>query len=74
MSKIDATVAPTVNDDVTGGYEPGSVWVDVTNDKAYVCLDATDGAAVWTEVTQAGTGKLVQFVSTQTGAVATGTT
>ena len=47
---------PTVNDDVDGGYGVGSFWFDTTNDKAYVCLDNTDGAAVWTETTSAAVG------------------
>jgi len=50
--KLDATQAPTVNNDIDEGYAVGSRWVDVTNDKEYVCLDNTDGAAVWTETTQ----------------------
>jgi len=54
-SKFNATAAPTVNNDIDEGYKPGSLWVDVTNDKGYVCLDNTDGAAVWTEITGAGT-------------------
>jgi len=45
--KLDATVAPTVNNDTSEGYVVGSRWIDVTNDKEYVCLDKTDGAAVW---------------------------
>jgi len=55
-SKFDATSAPTVNNDVDEGYKAGSIWVDVTNDKAYVCLDNSDGAAVWKETTQGGAG------------------
>ena len=46
-SNLVATAAPTVNDDTDLGYRPGSRWFDLTNDKAYDCLDATDGAAVW---------------------------
>ena len=45
--KLDATTAPTVNNDVDEGYSVGSRWFDITNDEEYVCLDATDGAAVW---------------------------
>jgi hypothetical protein len=52
-SKFDGTTAPTVNDDVDLGYVAGSFWTDTTNDKNYVCLDNTNGAAVWTETTQA---------------------
>jgi len=47
--KLDGTTAPTVNEDSGDGYEVGSVWIDTTNDKAYVCLDASVGAAMWTE-------------------------
>ena len=46
---LTATTAPTVDDDVTTGYSIGSRWIDVTADREYVCLDATDGAAVWTQ-------------------------
>lgn len=54
LSNYDATEAPGVGDDSADGYAPGSRWVDVTNDKAYVCLDATVGAAVWVEVMERG--------------------
>lgn len=56
--KIDATAAPTANDDDsdTGGagvnFEVGSQWIDVSADKEYVCVDASTGAAVWVETTQ----------------------
>ena len=48
-NKFDATAAPTVNDDTSTGFSVGSKWIDVTNDKAYNCVDATAGAAVWNE-------------------------
>ncbi len=48
------TAAPTVNDDQNNGYLVGDIWLDETNDKAYVNLDVTAGAAVWTEITQGG--------------------
>ena len=51
-----ATVAPVATDDTGSGYEVGSNWYDVTADKAYVALDVTSTAAVWTETTQAGGG------------------
>ena len=49
-----ATAAPTVNDDSGAGYSVGSLWADTTNDRAYICLDASAGAAVWKEITMAG--------------------
>ena len=52
---LAATTAPSAaTDDVTLNYEPGSVWVDVTGDKSYICVDATDAAAVWIEMTNQG--------------------
>lgn len=45
-NKFDATVAPTVTDDSNSGYVIGSRWVDI-GDNAYVCVDATVGAAIW---------------------------
>ena len=51
LDKLDATVAPGANNDVDEGYSVGSHWFDVTADDAYVCLDATDGAAVWKKTT-----------------------
>lgn len=47
-NNLSASVAPTVNDDSTAGYEPGSVWIDNTGKAAYQCVDASAGAAVWT--------------------------
>lgn len=47
------TSAPTVNDDSGDGFAIGSIWIDVTANKAYICLDNTASAAVWTETTQA---------------------
>jgi len=52
--KFDATAAPTTGDDTADGYAVGSFWLDVTADKAYLCLDASSGAAVWKEVGSAG--------------------
>lgn len=48
--KIDATTAPGTSDDSSSGYGPGSIWIDVTNDKAYVCVDATVANAVWFQI------------------------
>lgn len=47
LAKIDATVAPTATDDTNAGYAVGSLWVDITADEAYRCVDATAAAAVW---------------------------
>jgi len=54
LNKLNATAAPAVTDDSGDGYSPGSIWVDVTNDKSYICQDATSTAAVWTDITATG--------------------
>jgi hypothetical protein len=51
LCKYDATTAPGTGDDGADGYSVGSIWVDVTNDDAYICLDSTNGAAVWKKIT-----------------------
>lgn len=51
MNKYDATIIPVVRGDDAQGYSTGSVWVDVTNDKSYICVDASAGAAIWKKFT-----------------------
>ena len=51
INKTDATNAPTTGDDSNDGYAIGSIWVDVTNDVLYVCVDATPTAAIWQRYT-----------------------
>lgn len=50
LHKLDATAAPTSGDDSADGYSVGSKWVDVTNDNSYLCVDATEAAAVWNQI------------------------
>ena len=47
INKWDATVPPDVDNDVDEGYTAGSIWVDVTGDNAYICVDNSDGVALW---------------------------
>jgi hypothetical protein len=46
-----ATSAPGVTNDIDEGYGVGSLWTNVTSDESYICLDNTDGAAVWEQFT-----------------------
>lgn len=47
---LSATTDPTTGDDSGDSYAVGSVWINVTGDKAWVCLDATLAAAVWRRI------------------------
>jgi hypothetical protein len=49
-SNLGASVAPAVTDDNTAGYGVGSRWVDLLTARAWQCVDATTGAAVWLEI------------------------
>ncbi len=69
-TNYEASTAPGVGDDANDGYEPGSHWVDQTADKAYICLDNTVGAAVWTESTDIAA---ITSVFTRTGAITAAT-
>jgi len=46
-ANLAATTGPTLNDDTGDGYDVSSLWLDTTNDKSYICVDATVGAAKW---------------------------
>lgn len=44
---LTAVAAPAVTNDSGSGYGVGSLWVDTSADQAWICLDASVGAAVW---------------------------
>jgi hypothetical protein len=51
-----ATTAPGVTADGAAGYSLNSIWIDTVLKKQYVCLDATNGAAIWKETTVSSSG------------------
>jgi len=48
------TASPTVNDDVDLGYLVGNFWHETDENKYWLCLDNTNGAAVWKDITATG--------------------
>lgn len=49
-NSISAIVDPTVNNDVSQGYKPSSIWVNTILDKVFICSDNSIGAAKWIEI------------------------
>lgn len=55
-SNVGATTTPGTTDDAAAGYSVGSIWVNVTTDVYLVCVDATNSAAVWKDLSSAAGG------------------
>lgn len=49
-SNLTATTNPDLNDDVGDGYAIGSVWINVSTDTVFMCVDSTAAAAVWRDI------------------------
>jgi len=47
QSLFSATVDPTSGDDALDGYSVGSRWINISNDRSFVAVDVTAGAAIW---------------------------
>lgn len=49
-AELAKAAAPTAGDDINDGYERGSVWIDTSANKVWMCHGNTVGAAVWRTV------------------------
>ena len=56
LNNLDAVVDPTADDDVDLGYSVGSFWYNQATDTLFICEDASDGVAVWQEISGSGGG------------------
>lgn len=70
-ANFSAFSAPTVNDDTGDGYSVGSFWFDIASDRIYMCTNATNGAAVWKEVSNQVGSSGITSLNGQTGATQT---
>lgn len=67
----ETTTDPTSGDDSNDGYAIGSVWINTTGNKSWICVDATVSAAVWKETSAgAGTGDVTGPASSTDNAAA----
>lgn len=60
-----ATSNPTVSDDITKGFDVGTIWINTSSNAVYVSTNSSTGAAVWTA---AGGGGHTQNTDTGTTA------
>ena len=51
LANTTATTDPTVGDDSADGYSVKSIWLNQSSGEAFMCFDATEGAAVWVKST-----------------------
>lgn len=47
LNNFSATTDPLVTNDSGSGYAVGSRWINVTEDRGFICVDASVGAAKW---------------------------
>lgn len=47
LTNKSANTDPSSGDDAGAGYSVGSIWVNTARDRAWICVDATTGVAVW---------------------------
>ena len=64
--KFNGGSAPTANDDSGDGYAVGSIWINVSSDQAYICVDSTLTAAIWKPLTGLASGMYMAFFQSST--------
>ncbi len=64
LGNDSAVIDPTVDDDIDLGYTVGSHWSNVVLNKTFVCIDNTDGAAIWNQVDAVVVTILNNFLAT----------
>ena len=70
---LTATTDPTVNNDNTQDYQPGSLWLNTTNSRVWLCMSNATGAATWAiDGVIPGTGVEPSNMLTQFGSCAFG--
>ena len=59
LNKLDATLPPSATDDIVLGYTVGSLWINISADKSWICVDNTASTAIWNRIDSTGTGDVV---------------
>jgi len=63
LDNTSAIIAPTATDDGVAGYVVSSVWIDITNNNSYICVDSTTAAAVWHQMDTITTYNLIAIAA-----------
>jgi len=71
IHNLSATTAPTTSNDASQLYTPGSEWLDVTHQNAYICLSNAAGAAVWKSISPSSLTLTGDVTGSGTSSVAT---
>lgn len=51
---LNESTDPGAGDDSGDGFSVGSIWINTTDDKAWICLDDTAAAAIWEQINGGG--------------------
>jgi hypothetical protein len=51
-NNFEAETTPWEEDDETQGYSRGSLWISTEGLSAWICVDATEGLAIWKMLTE----------------------
>lgn len=47
LNNTSAVTDPTPNDDASLNYDRGSIWINISTNVVFICVDNSVGAAVW---------------------------
>jgi len=48
---VEKAANPTVNDDSSNlSVRKGTIWINTSSEAVYICIDPSDGAAVWKQI------------------------
>lgn len=51
LANLSAAVDPSINADSAAGYSIGSIWINTTADRTWICADNSAGSAIWELIT-----------------------
>lgn len=58
---LTAVANPTATDDTASGYSKGSIWINTSSNTAWICANATAGAAVWRRASSGSSLNIVGY-------------